>query len=140
VSIDVLPHLNAALNATASVLLLTGWRLIKRRRIAQHRACMIGAVTASALFLTSYVISHAHAGTKIFPGTGWVRPVYFAILIPHVILAAATLPLILVTFARGLQRDDARHRRLARRTLPLWLFVSISGVVVYAMLYHGVPG
>jgi uncharacterized membrane protein YozB (DUF420 family) len=129
---------NAALNATASVLLVTGWRLIKQRRIDQHRACMIAAVAASALFLTSYVVYHANAGSKPFPGTGLVRGIYFAILIPHVALAATTLPIILITFSRGLRRDDARHRRIARWTMPLWLFVSASGVVVYLMLYHGV--
>jgi putative membrane protein len=135
---DVLPHLNAALNATASVLLITGWVLIKSRRIPQHRACMIAAVVTSALFLVSYVIYHAQAGSKLFPGTGWIRAVYFSILIPHVLLAALTLPFILLTFARGLRRDDARHRRVARWTMPLWLFVSVSGVIVYLMLYHGV--
>ncbi len=140
VSIHTLPHLNAALNAAASVLLVTGWVLIRSRRIAQHRACMIAAVITSALFLTSYVIYHAQVGSKPFPGIGPIRAVYFAILIPHVILAAVTLPFILVTFARGLRRDDARHRRIARWTMPLWLFVSVSGVIVYLMLYHGVPG
>jgi uncharacterized membrane protein YozB (DUF420 family) len=140
VSIHDLPHLNAALNATASVLLITGWILIKSRRIAQHRRCMIAAVVTSALFLTSYVIYHAQVGSKPYAGTGPIRAVYFAILIPHVLLAAATLPFILLTFARGLRRDDARHRRVARWTMPLWLFVSVSGVVVYLMLYHGVPG
>ena len=136
--IDQLPHLNAALNATASVLLVTGWRLILKKRIAQHRLCMIAAVITSAAFLTSYVIYHAHIGSKPFPGTGLLRTVYFTILIPHVILAIVTLPFILVTFARGLRRQDARHRRLARWTMPVWLFVSVSGVVVYLMLYHGV--
>jgi uncharacterized membrane protein YozB (DUF420 family) len=136
VTINDLPHVNAALNATASVLLVTGWLLIRSRRIAQHRLCMIAAVVTSTLFLTSYVIYHAHAGSKLFPGVGLIRTVYFAILIPHVILAALVLPFILVTFARGLRRDDTRHRRLARWTLPVWLFVSVSGVVVYVMLYR----
>ena len=134
--ISSLPHLNAALNATATVLLLTGWLLIKRRRIQQHRAVMIAAVITSAAFLTSYVIYHANAGSKPFPGTGAIRTVYFAILIPHVILAAVSLPPILITFARGLRRDDTRHRRIARWTLPVWLFVSVTGVVVYVMLYR----
>jgi uncharacterized membrane protein YozB (DUF420 family) len=137
VPIDQLPHLNAALNATASVLLVTGWVLIKARRIAQHRLCMIAAVIVSAAFLTSYVIYHAHVGSKPYPGTGVLRTIYFAILIPHVILAAVTLPIILVTFVRGLRRQDERHRRIARWTMPIWLFVSVSGVVVYLMLYHG---
>jgi uncharacterized membrane protein YozB (DUF420 family) len=136
VGIDDLPHLNAALNLTSAILLTTGWILIKRKRIPQHRRVMIAAVVTSALFLTSYVIYHANIGSKHFPGTGLARVIYFAILIPHVLLAALTLPFILVTFARGLRRDDARHRRLARRTMPVWLFVSVSGVVVYLMLYQ----
>jgi uncharacterized membrane protein YozB (DUF420 family) len=137
VSISDLPHLNAALNAAASVLLVAGWRFIRHRRIAQHRACMIAAVATSALFLVSYVVYHAQAGSRPFPGTGAIRAVYFAVLIPHVVLAAVSLPFILMTFAHGLRRDDARHRRMARLTLPVWLFVSVSGVVVYLMLYHG---
>jgi uncharacterized membrane protein YozB (DUF420 family) len=135
-NISDLPHLNAALNATSTVLLVTGWLLVRRRQIEQHRVVMMGAVMTSALFLISYVVYHANAGSRPFPGTGVVRAIYFSILIPHVILAAATLPLILVTFARGLRRDDERHRRLARWTMPLWLFVSVSGVIVYLMLYQ----
>jgi uncharacterized membrane protein YozB (DUF420 family) len=134
--INTLPHLNAALNATATVLLVTGWLLIKRRRIPQHRLVMISAVITSALFLTSYVIYHANAGSKPFAGTGAIRTVYFAILIPHVILAAAVLPPILITVTRGLRRDDARHRKIARWTLPVWLYVSVTGVIVYVMLYR----
>jgi uncharacterized membrane protein YozB (DUF420 family) len=134
--IEALPHLNALLNATATILLVTGWVLIKRRRIAQHRAVMIAAVTVSAAFLTSYVVYHANAGSKPFQGTGAIRTLYFAVLIPHVILAAAVLPPILITFARGLRRDDARHRRIARWTLPVWLYVSVTGVIVYLMLYR----
>src|SRR5262245_11745278 len=98
---------------------------------------MIAAVITSAAFLTSYVIYHAHAGSKPFPGTCLVRAVYFTILIPHVVLAAVALPFILVTFVRGLRRQDERHRRIAKRTMPVWLFVSVSGVIVYLMLYHG---
>jgi uncharacterized membrane protein YozB (DUF420 family) len=136
VSIADLPHLNAALNALSTILLVTGWVLIKRRRIERHRLCMMAAVATSALFLTSYVIYHANAGSRPFAGTGVARAIYFAILIPHVLLAALSLPFILVTFARGLRRDDMRHRRLARKTIPVWLFVSVSGVVVYLMLYQ----
>jgi len=97
---------------------------------------MIAAVATSALFLTSYVIYHANIGSKPFPGTGLIRSIYFSILIPHVILAAVTLPFILITFARGLRRDDVRHRRIARWTMPVWLFVSVTGVIVYVMLYR----
>ena len=134
--ISSLPHLNAALNATATLLLVTGWLLIKRRRIQQHRAVMIAAVITSAAFLTSYVTYHANAGSKPFQGTGAIRTIYFAILITHVVLAAATLPPILITFIRGLRRDDQRHRRIARWTLPVWLYVSVTGVIVYVMLYR----
>ena len=135
-NVDALPHLNAALNAASAVLLITGWILIKQRRIEQHRGCMIAAVLMSSLFLLSYVIYHANVGSKPFPGRGLIRTVYFAILIPHVILAAAVLPPILITFTRGLRRDDLRHRKIARKTLPVWLFVSVTGVIVYLMLYR----
>ena len=135
-NVEALPHLNAALNAASSILLVTGWFLIKARKIDQHRGCMIAAVLTSSLFLTSYVIYHANVGSKPFQGTGVIRIIYFTILIPHVILAAASLPPILITFARGLRRDDVRHRQLARITLPVWLFVSVTGVIVYLMLYQ----
>jgi putative membrane protein len=118
------------------VLLAIGWWHIRHRRIQVHRRFMIAAFATSALFLTSYVIYHAHAGSKPFPGTGLARTIYFTILIPHVILAAVILPLALLTLRRGLVRDDARHRRIARITLPLWLFVSVTGVLVYLMLYQ----
>jgi uncharacterized membrane protein YozB (DUF420 family) len=134
-SLTDLPSLNAALNATSAVLLTIAWFLIKARRIAAHRRMMIAAFVTSALFLTSYVIYHAQVGSKPYPGTGVMRTVYFAVLIPHVLLAAAVLPMAIVTLRRGLRRDDTRHRRIARITLPLWLFVSVTGVVVYAMLY-----
>jgi uncharacterized membrane protein YozB (DUF420 family) len=135
VDVQSLPALNASLNATAGVLLLLGYYYIRSGRIAAHRACMIAAFVTSALFLISYVVYHAQVGSKPFPGTGLVRTIYFAILIPHVILAAAVLPLAIVTLSRGLRRDDARHRRIARWTLPIWLFVSVTGVLVYLMLY-----
>ena len=134
-SISDLPHLNATLNAISAVFLLTGYVLIRSGRIDAHRRAMVGALTASALFLVSYVVYHAQAGSRPFPGTGAIRVVYFAVLIPHVLLAAAILPLAIVTLRRGLRRDDARHRRIARWTLPLWLFVSVTGVIVYLMLY-----
>jgi uncharacterized membrane protein YozB (DUF420 family) len=134
-SIQDLPHLNAALNGISAVLLVIAWFHIKARRIEAHRATMLAAFASSALFLTSYVIYHANIGSRPFAGTGVLRTIYFTILIPHVILAAAVLPLALVTLRRGLKRDDRRHRRIARITLPLWLFVSVTGVVVYVMLY-----
>ena len=135
-SVADLPHLNATLNAVAGVLLTIGWILIRHRRVAAHRRCMIAACVTSALFLVSYVTYHAQVGSRPFPGTGIMRTVYFAVLIPHVVLAAAVLPLAIVTLRRGLVRDDRRHRRIARWTIPIWLFVSVAGVIVYLMLYQ----
>ena len=135
-SVTDLPHLNAALNATSAVLLSIAWWLIRRRRIEAHRRTMIAAFCTSAAFLTSYVIYHAQVGSRPFPGTGLARTIYFTVLVPHVILAAAVLPLAIITLRRGLRRDDARHRRIARVTLPIWLFVSVTGVMVYLMLYQ----
>jgi putative membrane protein len=136
VSVTSLPALNATLNATSAILLTIGWFHIKARRIRTHRRFMIAAFVSSSCFLLSYVIYHAQVGSKSFPGTGLARTIYFSILIPHVTLAAAVLPLAIVTLRRGLRRDDIRHRRLARITLPIWLFVSVTGVVVYLMLYQ----
>lgn len=131
-----LPALNASLNALASVFLVTGYMLIRRGRRDAHKRCMLLALTTSAVFLTSYVIYHANAGSVPFPGIGLIRVVYFAVLIPHVILAATILPLALLTTARGLRGDFGRHVRIARWTLPLWLYVSVTGVIVYLMLYR----
>jgi uncharacterized membrane protein YozB (DUF420 family) len=131
-----LPALNASLNATAAVLVTIGWFLIKRRRIAAHRRVMIAAAVVSTMFLTSYVIYHSKIGSKPFSGTGVMRTIYFSILIPHVTLAVVVLPMAIITLRRGLKRDDQRHRRLARWTFPLWLFVSVTGVLVYLMLYQ----
>jgi putative membrane protein len=131
-----LPTLNASLNALASVFLVAGYVMIRSRRIDAHRRCMLSALGTSALFLISYVIYHANAGSVPFRGTGAIRAVYFAVLIPHIILAAAILPLALVTTARGLRGDYTRHVRIARWTLPVWLYVSVTGVIVYLMLYH----
>jgi uncharacterized membrane protein YozB (DUF420 family) len=131
-----LPTLNAILNGIAATLLATGWILIKRGRIAQHRACMLAAFGTSALFLVSYVIYHANVGSRPFGGQGPIRVVYFAILISHVVLAAAILPLSIVTLRRGLAARYDQHVRIARWTLPIWLYVSVTGVVVYLMLYQ----
>lgn len=135
-TITDLPALNATLNGLASVFLVTGWILIKRGERQKHRACMIAALVLSALFLTSYVIYHLQVGSVPFKGTGWIRTVYFAVLIPHVILAAAIVPPILITVSRGLSAKYDKHRRIARWTLPLWLYVSVTGVIVYLMLYQ----
>ena len=129
-------HLNATLNATAAILLVAGRWSISRGRIAQHRACMIAACISSALFFASYVVYHAQAGSKPFSGTGLLRTIYFSILIPHVLLVAVVLSLALVMLACGLRRDDHRHRRIARWTFPIWMFVSVTGVVLYVMLYR----
>jgi uncharacterized membrane protein YozB (DUF420 family) len=131
-----LPTLNAILNGIAATLLATGWVLIKRGRIAQHRACMLAAFGTSALFLVSYVIYHANVGSRPFGGQGPIRVVYFTILISHVVLAAAILPLSIVTLRRGLAARYDQHVRIARWTLPIWLYVSVTGVVVYLMLYQ----
>lgn len=131
-----LPAVNATLNAIAALFLVAGYVSIRQGRRTLHKRCMLGALTTSALFLTSYVIYHANAGSRPFPGEGAIRYVYFAILITHVILAAAILPLALVTTARGLRAQYDRHVRIARWTLPLWLYVSVTGVVIYLMLYQ----
>lgn len=131
-----LPALNAILNGTSAVLLLSGYVLIRRGRVALHKRCMIAALVTSSLFLTSYVIYHANTGSRPFPGQGVVRVVYFAILITHVVLAVVIVPLALTTAARGLSAQYDRHVRIARWTLPLWMYVSVTGVVIYLMLYQ----
>jgi putative membrane protein len=136
VSVTDLPALNASLNAISTVLLVTGYVFIRRREREKHRACMIAALVTSALFLTSYVIYHAQVGSVPFKGTGWIRTLYVVVLVPHVILAAAIVPPILITASRGLSAKYDKHRRIARWTLPLWLYVSVTGVIVYRMLYQ----
>jgi uncharacterized membrane protein YozB (DUF420 family) len=136
VSIADLPALNATLNGTCAILLITGWILIKRGQIQRHRAVMIAAVCTSALFLTSYLYYHAHVGSVRFTKAGPIRTVYFTVLLTHTILAAAIVPMVLVTLSRGLAAKYDRHRRIARWTMPIWLYVSITGVVVYVMLYR----
>lgn len=131
-----LPTLNAALNATSAVLLVTGWLLIRRGRREAHRRAMLAAVACSGLFLVSYLVYHAQVGSVRFQGQGTIRTVYFAILLTHTVLAAAILPLVLVTLVRALQQRFDRHRRIARVTFPLWLYVSVTGVVIYVMLYR----
>ena len=130
ISIGDLPTLNAALNGTSAVLLALGYLFIRRKKVNLHKACMVSAFVISTLFLVSYLTYHYHAGSKPFPGEGWTRPLYFAILISHVILATATLPLSIVTLARGVRGRFEKHRRIARWALPIWLYVSVTGVVV----------
>ena len=135
-SVTDLPALNAGLNTLATLFLLAGFVFVKRRRIDAHRVSMFGALAASAAFLTSYLIYHYHAGSRPFTGTGAIRVVYFAILISHVILATAIVPLVLVTVSRALTARFDKHRRIARITWPLWMYVSVTGVIVYVMLYR----
>ena len=130
------PAINATLNGTSAVLIVTGRGLIKRGRVAAHRACMVAAVVCSTLFLLCYVYYHAHAGVIRFQGQGVVRPVYFSILISHMILAAVIVPLVIITLARAWRGTFDRHRAIARWTFPVWLYVSITGVVIYVMVYR----
>jgi uncharacterized membrane protein YozB (DUF420 family) len=136
VTVSDLPAVNAALNATCAVLLVIGWTLIKRGRIRQHRAVMIAAFSTSALFLISYLVYHAQVGSVRFQRTGFIRTVYFTVLLTHTVLAALIVPMVLVTLSRGLSGKYDPHRRIARWTMPIWLYVSITGVIVYVMLYR----
>jgi len=133
------PALNASLNGTSAVLLLTGRVLIAKGRMAAHRVCMIAAVAASLLFLGCYLYFHAKVGNIRFLGQGWARAVYFAILISHTTLAAIIVPLAVITLNRGLRARYEKHRTIARWTWPLWMYVSITGVIVYFMLYQWFP-
>jgi uncharacterized membrane protein YozB (DUF420 family) len=137
--IPFLPHLNAVLNSTSTLLLLAGFRFIRLGRIQAHRNCQVTAVLTSTLFLISYLTYHYYHGATPFAGQGLVRPVYFTILITHTILAIVIVPLIVVTLYRAARGDFVRHRRIARWTLPLWLYVSATGVIVYLMLYQIYP-
>jgi putative membrane protein len=136
IPVTALPTVNAVLNGTCALLLAAGFVLVRRRRIAAHRVCMQAAFAVSILFLVSYLVYHVQVGSVPFPGQGWVRPVYFAILISHTVLAALVPPLALTTLVLGLRASYPRHRRIARWTLPIWLYVSVTGVVVYWMLYR----
>ena len=137
--LSYLPHLNAILNASCAVLLSAGYLFIRAGRVAAHRACQMAAVAVSLVFLTSYITYHYQHGTTRFAGQGLARPVYFTILTSHTILAIVIVPLVIVTLYRALRADFARHRKIARITLPLWLYVSVTGVVVYLMLYRIYP-
>ena len=135
-TVHSLPAVNAALNALSTVLLVSGYLCIRARHVAMHRRCMIGAFTTSTLFLICYVAYHAQVGSVRFVRQGFVRPLYFTILITHVTLAAAVLPLAIMTLTRALKSRFDRHRALARWTLPVWLYVSVTGVLVYVLLYQ----
>jgi uncharacterized membrane protein YozB (DUF420 family) len=133
------PAIDAILNGTSGVLLLIGHGFIKRGRMAAHRACMLAAVVTSSLFLVCYLYYHAHVGSIHFAGRGWSRPVYFSILISHTILAATIVPLVIITLIWALRGKFDKHRAIARWTYPLWLYVSVTGVVIYLMLYKLFP-
>ena len=132
----IYPVINASLNGTSGVLLLIGRSLIKNGRMAAHRAVMIAALVSSSLFLTSYLYYHYHVGSIRFQGHGWWRPLYFTILISHTTLAIVIVPMVIITLSRALRQRYASHRAIARWTFPLWLYVSVTGVIVYLMLYQ----
>ncbi|MBZ5728111.1 MAG: DUF420 domain-containing protein [Acidobacteriia bacterium] len=134
--IALLPSVNAALNATAAVLLVWGYTLIRQKRIAAHRRVMLTAFVVSCLFLVCYLVYHAQVGSVRFPKTGAIRSVYLSILATHTVLAAAVPVLAIITLRRALAARFDKHRRIARWTLPIWLYVSVTGVVVYVMLYR----
>ncbi len=135
-NLSLLPTLNATLNATSAVLLVAGLLCIRAKRVAAHRACMLTACAVSVLFLGSYLYYHAHVGSVRVIGTGWSRPVYFTILVSHTILAVVIVPLVVRTLILAGRQEFTRHIAIARWTLPLWLYVCVTGVVVYGMLYH----
>ena len=137
--IPYLPHLNACLNGTSALLLFTGYTFIRSRNVTAHRACQIAALVVSLLFLASYLTYHYHHGATRFQGTGLARPIYFTVLTSHTILAMVIVPLVILTFYRAFRGEFSKHRRIARITLPLWLYVSITGVIVYLMLYQIYP-
>ncbi|MGA7412848.1 MAG: DUF420 domain-containing protein [Bryobacteraceae bacterium] len=134
-----LPAVNATLNATATVLLLIAYSFIRQRKIEAHRRTMLTAFTVSCVFLVCYLVYHYNVGSVKFDKPGWVRTVYLAILFTHTVLAATVPFLAIITLRRGLRRDDARHRKIARWTFPIWLYVSVTGVVVYVLLYQVRP-
>jgi putative membrane protein len=135
IPLSTLPALNAALNSASALLLAAGYLFIRSGNVAAHRRCMLAALATSTLFLTSYLIYHYHVGSVPFTGLGWTRRLYFTILISHTSLAVTIVPLVLITLYRALRNRFEGHKRIARWTLPLWLYVSVTGVIVYGMLY-----
>ena len=135
-SYAIFPAINATLNGTSAVLIATGIGLIRSGHRAAHRGVMIAAVVCSSLFLLSYLYYHFHVGSVRFTGHGWIRPVYFGILVTHTVLAAIVVPLVITTLVRALRDKFDRHRAIARWTYPIWMYVSVTGVVIYLMLYH----
>jgi len=135
IPVSSLPGLNAALNSASALFLFAGYLFIRNRKVMAHKLCMLSAFTASSLFLISYLTYHYQVGSVPFKGQGWLRVVYFSVLISHTVLATAIVPLVLVTLTRALRGSFGRHKRIARWTFPLWLYVSVTGVLVYWMLY-----
>ena len=135
-TVSALPLVHAWLNGASALLLAAGYWCIRQRKVTAHKTCMVTAFGVSSCFLVSYVIYHYHAGSKPFGGHGWIRGVYYPLLISHLILAALIVPLALTTLYRAWRGQFARHRRIARWTLPVWLYVSVTGVLIYWMLYH----
>lgn len=133
---SIFPALNASLNGASALLIVTGHSFIRRGKVQLHRACMLAAVGTSTVFLTCYLYYHAHVGSVHFPGQGWARGLYFTILISHTILAAAVPVLVVLALVFAFRRKFERHRRIARWTYPIWLYVSVTGVIVYLMLYQ----
>ena len=138
-SVSDLPALNATLNGVSALLLVAGYSAIRRRRRDLHKALMLSALGASILFLSSYLYYHYHAGSTYFTGQGWIRPLYFTILVSHTILAIVIVPLVVTTLFLALRGNFPRHRRIARVTLPVWLYVSVTGILVYLLLYQVYP-
>ena len=139
ITIANLPLLNAILNGISALLLSSGYIAIRWQRVSLHKLCMLSACVTSTLFLTSYLVYHYYSGSRPFPGQGGIRVVYFAILISHTILATVIVPMVILTLYRALASQWQKHQRLARWTLPLWLYVSVTGVVIYIMLYQLYP-
>ncbi len=135
IPLSLLPTLNACLNATSATLLCLGYLCVRSKKIVAHKICMLSATLTSTAFLVSYIYYHFHAGRTHFPGIGWIRPVYFTMLLSHTVLAVVIVPLVLITLWHALRGDINRHRRIAHWTLPLWLYVSVTGVLIYRMLY-----
>ena len=136
IPVTSLPHLNALLNSVSAILLLTGYWFIRQRNVAAHKRCMLAALGSSGLFLISYLVYHFSVGSVRFLGQGWIRMVYFAVLVSHTVLATAIVPLVVITVVRALSERFDKHRAIARWTLPLWIYVSATGVAVYWMLYR----
>lgn len=135
-TLESLPTINACFNTLCTLLLITGFVMIRRKQIAAHRLCMLSAVACSVLFLIGYLTYHFHVGTTRYQGEGILRPIYFTILLTHTVLAVAIVPMVIVTLVRALRERFDKHRAIARWTLPIWLYVSVTGVVVYLMLYR----